>query len=485
MVTRYRKTHRRGKGTRRNPKKQIKKIKQKSKIIYSEFLCIGAGVSNAYCCYQLKKQNIHNGKVIVLEKSDHFGGRIQSRYTNTIVQHRPEVGYDELGAMRLFDIDQMKPIFDLLKLFGLDTIKVSLDDIENIFYYKGKKYTKKEALLSTGMKVSDFEEYVTENIKKQYPGINFNDVLSYEEFRQLNITQLLMKYGHANIEDINMWIAYSGYNSNLDNTQISTWLYEKNFYNTVDKDKQYYVVNGMISFVKKLFDHSNAEIVYNTKAITIEKDKTGYTIVTTINSKYELKKYKCRHLFLGITSSQFQGLNAYKKIPISPMRMSMIYESVAIPLFKVFLKWDKDHIWWGKDKYKTGKSTTDLLIRQVHYYNDEDILVYNTGKYATEIYYKFLDNPDKAAFEVYKQIERIHQMEIPPPNFAYTTFQYWPEGASNWLIGTDVNRNVEIIPNGSLDNSNIYIVGDCFSKYQGWIIGAMNSVDVALTSFLS
>jgi hypothetical protein len=118
----------------------------------------------------------------------------------------------------------------------------------------------------------------------------------------------------------------------------------------------------------------------------------------------------------------------------------------------------------------------------VHYYNDEDILVYNTGRYATELYYKFLENPEQASMEVYRQIVTIHAMDIPPPNFAFTTFQYWPDGASKWLLGADVNRNVEMIPNGSIDRSNIYIVGDAFSKYQGWIIGGMDSVDVALKS---
>ena len=463
-----------------NKTKRPNKANKKKKIIYSEYLCIGAGISNAYSCYQLKHKNIYTGKILVLEKSDHYGGRIKSEYTNTIIQHKPEVGYDELGAMRLFDIPQMKKVFDLLKLFKLETIQVSLEDSSNIFYYNGKKNLKKDALMSNGRKVSEFEKYVTENIQKAYPGINFDDIFRYKEFRHMNIKQLLQKYGHANPADVEMWIAYSGYNYNLPNTQITTWLFEKNFYNTVQKEKQYYVLDGMISLVKKLFQHSNADIVYNTKAISLEKDGKGFTLVNTMNANKEYIQYKCKYLFVGVTSSQFQGLNTYKRIPISPQRLRLANESVSIPLFKVFLKWDKDKIWWGKDKFKTGKSTTDLLIRQVHYYNDEDILVYNTGVYATELYYKFLDNPDLAAYEVFEQIKRVHHMDLPEPNFAYTTFQYWPDGASKWLIGADVNRNVQVIPNGTIDKSNIFIVGDCFSKYQGWIIGCLDSVDIAL-----
>jgi monoamine oxidase len=456
----------------------------KENTLYSEFLCIGAGVSSAYACYEINKNNINRDNIIVLEKSDNYGGRIESIYSNMVKQNNHEVSYDELGAMRLFDIKSMKKIFDLLKLFGLKTIKVSLEDSQNIFYYNGNKYLKSDAYLSNGIKVSQFEEYVTKNLKNTHPELNLDDIFDYEEFKNMNITQFFEKYGHVGKEDINMWIAYGGYNYNLDNTQISTWLFEKNFFNNVDKDKQYYVLDGMISLVKKLFDNSNAKIVYNTKAISIEKDLYGYNIITTINSKHEYKKYMCKHLFIGLSSKQLQELNTYKPIPIDPLRLEAAYQSISVPLFKVFMKWDKEKIWWGKGKkYNAGKSTTDLLIRQVHYYTDEDILVYNTGKYAREIYNKFMENPANASLEVYEQIKLIHQMDIPPPNFAYTIFKYWPDGAHTWLIGADINKNVKIIPNGSSDKSNIFIVGDAFSKYQGWIIGGFDSVDIALQSF--
>ena len=223
-----------------------------------------------------------------------------------------------------------------------------------------------------------------------------------------------------------MWIAYTGYSYIMqDNIQVTKWLYEKNFYNIVDKDKQYYILDGMISLVKKLFENSNAEIIYNTKAISIQKDSQGYNIINTINSNHEYKQYKCKYLFIGLTLNQIKELNTYRKIPISPLRLHIIYEVINIPLLKVFLKWDKKNIWWGEGKkYRVGKSTTNLPINQVHYYTDEDILVYSSGKNATELNKIFEENPAKAAIQVYEQIKIIHQMDIPPPNFIYTIFKY-------------------------------------------------------------
>lgn len=461
--------------------KKINYTNKSNKPYYSEFLCIGAGVASAYACYQIKKNGINNDKIIVLEKSDIVGGRIKSTYSNIYDQNIPEVEYAELGAMRLFDIKNMKNIFDLLKLFGLKTINISLDDGDNILYYQGKQLKKKDAKIKNGIRIEDFEKRAVDNVLKAYPNMNFDNIFDYEEFRNMNINDFFRKYGNYTDEDIKMWVAYNGYDYHLPNTQITTWLFEKNFYNLNDKDKQYYVADGMISFVNKLFENSNADIVFNTKAISVEKDSQGYNLINTINSNNVFKQYKCKYLFIGLSSLHFQQLNTFKTVPISPLRLKMASESISVPLFKVFFKWDKENIWWGKGtKYPSGKSTTDLPIRMIHYYGDEDLLIYNTGHFATELNKKFEENPAKAAIEVYEQIKRVHQMDIPPPNYNYTVYKYYPDGSHKWKIGVDVNKNVQLIPNGYIDHSNIFVVGDAFSKYQAWIIGAMDSVDIAI-----
>lgn len=456
-------------------------IDHKNKITYSEFLCVGGGVSNAYTCYQIKKLGISKDKIIVLEKENKVGGRISSLSSNIYKQNKPEVGFSELGAMRLFDNTTMKKIFDLLKVLGLKTIKVSLEDKDNIFYYKNKKYTKSEATLSNGIKLKDLDAYVINNVQKMNPNIDFDNIFDYKEFSNMNIYDLFMKYGNIKLEDVNMWIAYHGYDVDTVDTQITSLLVMKNFYNQENKDSQYYLLDGMVSLVKKLFENSNADIIYNTKVISIQKDSKGYNIINTIDSNYNYRQFKCKYLFIGITSKSLQVLNTYNQLPISPLRLKMASESISIPLLKVFLKWDKENIWWGENfKYKSGKSTTDLPIRMVHYYNDEDLLVYNTGHFATELYKKLEENPAKASIEVYEQVKRIHEADIPPPNFVYTWFKYWPDGSHQWKIGADVKKNVKLIPNGFIDRSNIFIIGDAYSIYQGWIIGAINSADIAI-----
>lgn len=44
-----------------------------------------------------------------------------------------------------------------------------------------------------------------------------------------------------------------------------------------------------------------------------------------------------------------------------------------------------------------------------------------------------------------------------------------------WKNGVDIIHSAEEILNGIKDKSNIFIVGDTFSTYQGWVIGAIHT----------
>ena len=464
-------------------KNKNKTIKNKNiisnNIIESDILCIGAGVSSAYMCYQLKEQCGIKSKINVIESEPILGGRLKSEYTN-LYSNNKGVVYDELGGMRLFKDESMKKIFDLLKKFKLDYVDVSLEDKNDIFYYKGKIFNKNDVKLSNGMTIQEFEEFAIHNLKKKYPNYKNENVYNYEEIRDMNIIDFFKKFANANNNDIDLWKSYSGYDFLSNNIQVSIWLFDKDYYTSKNSKLQKYVKTGMVSLVQKLFEHSNVNISYNTKAIYIEKDINGLNLVHTINNLHQYKCYKSKYLILGVTPNSINELNIINPLPISKDRLFMVKQVTPLPLFKCFLKWDKDKIWWGKGKLNTsGKSVTDLMIRQVHYYNDEDILIYNSGKYATELYNKFFDNPAQAAKYVYSCIQKMHPFYIPEPNYVYTLYKYWPYGSPAWNVSADVDLYTKIIPNGNIDYSNIYIIGDSYSKYQGWVLGALNSVDIA------
>jgi hypothetical protein len=48
----------------------------------------------------------------------------------------------------------------------------------------------------------------------------------------------------------------------------------------------------------------------------------------------------------------------------------------------------------------------------------------------------------------------------------------------------EVNASVRAIPDGKTDGTHIYVVGDAFSSLQGWVVGAVETVEIALPLLL-
>jgi monoamine oxidase len=452
--------------------------------IYNEVICLGSGVSSAYICYKLKK-DVYKKKILVLERENVMGGRLYSVFSDENKTESLEVTYDELGAMRLFKENAMNKVFDLLSEFKIDTIPVGLEDKNNIFYYEGEHLKKENIRLENGITFEEMKQTALNNVRLEYPDFTYETVLEYPEIVKMNIYDYFGKYANISEEDINKFKTYDGYDFLDKDTSISVYLIYGNWLTAAKSDQQVYIKDGIVTIVKKMFEKSNSEIIFNTNAVYIEKTNDNYNLIHTINKNHEYKCYKCKYLFLGVTPKTINELNTIRPLPISNLRLNMINQTKGLPLMKIFLKYDKDKLWWREKGFKQGKSTTDLEARMVHYYNDENILIYNSGPYATSLYLKFLENPSAAAKYVNSMIKKIHPFEIPEPNYVFTLWKYWADGAYVWKNNANIKLNINEIPNGEKDKSNIYIVGDSYSKYQGWIIGSIETADISLADFYS
>jgi ribosomal protein S13 len=428
----------------------------------------------------------------ILEKDDRIGGKLFSAFSDEHKTNTIDVTYNELGGMRLFKGNDMKKVFDLLDELNIETIPVSLKDDNNIFYYKSNHMLKKDVTLSTGIEIKEIDNFALNNIRKQYPNFKLEDIYDYPEIVEMNVFDYYKRYAFLNDEDIKKFITYTGYNILYDennyktnNVSVAPVIRTADWLSSKKSSEQVYIKNGANSIVKKLFSNSNANIKLNTTVISIEKDENGLNVLHTITNDHIYKIYKCKNLFLNVTPTSIKQLNTIKPIPISKERIYEVNELITIPLMKVFLKWDSDKLWWRNKGFSHGKSTTDLDARMIHYYNDEDLLIYTTGSYANSLHLMFLDNPASASKYVFSMIQKVHPFPIPEPNYVFTLWKYWKDGSNSWSTNTDLNKVVKILPNGRIDNSNIYISGDAYSIYQGWIIGCIESADIALNAFFN
>ena len=89
-----------------------------------DIILVGAGVGNAYLSYLLKEK-YPKLKILVIEKTNRKGGRLLSMESDGDSATDDYVK-DELGAMRIFKVDAMKELINLISKLGLQLQPVGI-----------------------------------------------------------------------------------------------------------------------------------------------------------------------------------------------------------------------------------------------------------------------------------------------------------------------------------------------------------------------
>ena len=201
------------------------------------------------------------------------------------------------------------------------------------------------------------------------------------------------------------------------------------------------------------------------------------------NSEVKAKKF----VGLGLPPDQLRTVDLPS---VSEERKGALRDAVfQVPLFKLFLEFGvpgKREPWWIKHGFTHGKSTSDLDVRQVHAYDNEDLLIYTSGPAALRWGERFNKNPGDAArlawsmvLDVYFDADDHRRSEIPEPNFHEIDWHFWRHGSAKWAKGASVlDEMTRIRDDGG--KSNVFVLGDSYSKLQGWVEGCLASVDDAL-----
>ena len=86
-------------------------------------------------------------------------------------------------------------------------------------------------------------------------------------------------------------------------------------------------------------------------------------------------------------------------------------------------------------------------------------------------------------------VREVHESQgipkdaIPEPLWEKCIWKYWSSGSHKWKKDCDVHKQIEMIGDGTTDESGVFIVGDAFSDMQGWVEGAINTCNVAYQKF--
>lgn len=197
-----------------------------------------------------------------------------------------------------------------------------------------------------------------------------------------------------------------------------------------------------------------------------------------------------------------------------------LIESVKpIPLFKIFLCYD--HAWWEAIGVSSGRSITDMPIRQCYYWSTEAKTATSSGGAAllasydddlsvsfweglrkktahTELWesrrspltspassqdWSWHQAPVAMVEEAHRQVMEMHGVSCAPTPFA-AAYRDWTEdpfggGVNFWQIHA---RSWEVMPAivHPRADAPVYICGEAYSQEQGWVEGALQTAEIML-----
>lgn len=404
-----------------------------------DYLIAGGGIAGLYSALKLiDNHHVNPNKIILVEKSWRFGGRI---YTKTY----EDVSYD-LGGGRLSENNYLT--MELINELGLSD---KLIQIKN-----GTSFI----IVNEDTSVS-LEDNVIDDTLKLLENV-CNDIHLYS--KEILINTQLCEFLYEKIGYTNTHLLMNIFGYDTDFYTFNAYEGILNFKNNFDKKNKYYVLNGGLSQITdKIVDilKSKGVIMYlKTKLIDFNDN-----VATISNIDEDMRYINCKNLILALPQQsilQFCFLKKYDYILNSVIPIPMMRVYAIFPL--------KDGKSWFDGLSIT---TTNLNLRKIIPINSRNglcMISYCDGKIAENWQKCNIDGSLQSKI-MYELRAMFTDIDIPDPT--YIDSKLWDSGVHNWKIGYDHKSTLQKLR----DLNNIYICGEAFSDCQGWVEGALRSVN--------
>jgi hypothetical protein len=483
-----------------------------------DYVIVGAGITGAYLARRLSLQ-FPGKKILVLEREDHIGGRLESSTSTEAMDLKTKV-VPEFGGMRLFPSIHPRAV-RLLKLLKLTTVEVPYVQANGVYYGRDRRFANNTLFPGTELvynvddneKGKDVMSLITDNIENTLMRHKYTDnfdlsnrkALYQSDLSTLDFKETVIN-GANKISNEN-WIRFSeisGY-AGLYDPHISFVSGAGELLALHSHDStQYCVKYGYQQAPQKLLStfsptscekaadnnmRSNRNILFNVNLDKFETnpDKTIKLQITDGNKRaYQVV---AQNLYICTAANSVSTILGFPSNFIENIQNQL----VPIPLFKIFLYYEKN--WWGDLGGASGRSTTDLNINQLWFYNSNILMTYAVGGDATYWANKiphaqqteFIVGTQETAELVAEIIGCYSRMfpevgNIPPPN--KIAWAYWNNGCSLWTA-FDVN-NFDRTPKTDVQrsllyplpqNENVCYLNNDISLNQGWVEGSIELVD--------
>ena len=395
---------------------------------------LGGGIAGMYAALKCIKLG---WKVTLIEKKERLGGNIHTIYKEGM----PPL---EAGAGRFNEGHRL--LIHLIHYYGLTLTQLPTEkDFFPVLECKTPIVKVNEPFLL--QKVTEYSKNISNALLKE---INFSQLcemaLGYKKTRLL--------------------IEAFGYNAEflVENAYTALKTFQEDFTN---KYPYYVCKEGLTELVSRM-EH---DLVKN--GVAIHKETTIDKIKDTDNgfklkAKSKSKEFLADYLFLALPKKALTDIpifNDYTKTlldTIVPVSLHRIYGQFAKP--------------WFKD---LPKFTTDLQIRQFIPIDPlNGIAMVSYSDLFDADYWKIYS--DKGSTVLQEQLRKQLQEIFPSkkiPELVWTESYYWKEGVHVWIPNVDPEKIRKELAN---IHPRISIVGESYSMRQGWVEGALETVEEAL-----
>lgn len=408
-----------------------------------DIIIIGSGMSGLYSAFHIKKHN-PNIRFLILEKykKNWIGGRVNSEtFYGVDVVTGAGVGRKDTNPLliKLMKELDVKYIEFKANVNYATTIKQRVDIIKILKYLKKIYNINKKNI---NFKQQTFKEFAENSLGKEL----YNDFIitnGYTDYEQADIYETLYNYG---IEDnASGWIGLSIPFKNL--------------------------INVLYNFIgKEHFKFSNNVI----KIDKVNNKPNIYNIITENGLNYYSNKV--------ILATTITGIK--KLIPFADNPNSLYQQIHGQPFLRLYAKFDKksSEIMKKYVPYYTIVPSELQKIIPINFDKGVYMIAYSDNQNALKLKDKLENNEINRDFfsDLIQKSLDINEDKL--KIIALKDF-YWPIGTHYFepLKGNFKNRQ-DFINKAQHPEKCLLVVGEVVSTYQGWIEGALESVDHALTN---
>jgi len=389
-----------------------------------DILIIGGGISGLYFLYKFK--DFHR-KIGLLEKANHLGGKLRTVYNN--------------DQMILYETGPWRVSPDHHRMITLcQELGIRLHKIEkniNIYIH--------ESTETESIEIID---------NKKDPGLSVYDNFVYNENKN-----------YADFID-----SKTGYNEILDmNSTI-------NAYDAKNKKEVYYVPEqGFSGIIKKLSEKikDDYDLFLNTFVQDISYNGDYYTISTIIrkgSNRFAPKIFKSRKMIIACPLSSFKQWRIVKHFDVLLSSVS------TYPLNHIYALCKEKPMYKGNTSFFIITENPLSQIISSNYDNHWIQISYSGGKMAD--FWNRLYKSHKMNWK--KKIIHEFQKIIKNCQVLQLKMYYWSDAIHMWnpCVGFHLDRmyKLSLYPD-PVSLKDFFIIGETFSKNQGWCEGALETVE--------